>query len=48
MVVKAAFMVAAADGVFQEEEKDMLNEIGESLQMTPAHFSGVIQSMSQS
>ena len=48
MVVKAAFMVAAADGVFQEEEKDMLHEIGESLQMTPAHFSGMIQSMSQS
>lgn len=45
LVVKAAFMVAAADGVFQEEEKVLLSEIGEALQMTDAHFNGVLQSM---
>jgi tellurite resistance protein len=47
MVVKAAFLVAAADGQFQEEEKELIGAIGQALQMTPAHMNGVIASMMQ-
>jgi len=47
MVVKAAFMVAAADGEFQEEEKQLITSIGEALQMSPSHMNGVISSMMQ-
>lgn len=45
MVVKAAYLVAAADGVFQEEEKALLASIGRSLGMSSAQFKGVIGSM---
>ncbi len=45
MVVKAAFLVAAADGVFQDEEKVMLADIGHALSMSNAHVNGVISSM---
>jgi uncharacterized tellurite resistance protein B-like protein len=45
MVIRAAFMVAAADGQFQDEEKQLLAQIGSALQMTPAHLNGVIDSM---
>jgi tellurite resistance protein len=42
MVLRAAFLVAAADGVFQEEEKRMLGEVGQALQMSAAHVNGVL------
>ena len=42
MVVKAAFAVAAADGVFAEEEMALLGEISQALLMTPAHYRGVL------
>jgi tellurite resistance protein len=45
MVVKAAFMVAAADGKFQDEEKAFILSIGQSLGMSAAHLKGVISSM---
>jgi DnaJ-domain-containing protein 1 len=45
MVVKGAFLVAAADGEFQEEEQQLLVQIGKTLQMSPAHLKGVIDSM---
>lgn len=45
MVVKAAFLVAAADGEFQEEEKVLMASIGQSLGMSAAHVNGVIQEM---
>ncbi|NQT37641.1 MAG: TerB family tellurite resistance protein [Planctomycetes bacterium] len=45
MVVKAAYLVAAADGVFQDEEKALLATIGESLGMSRIHFNSVIQTM---
>lgn len=44
LVVKAALYVAAADGNFDEKEKDLVGEIGAALGMTPAHLKGVIQS----
>ncbi|MHC4397682.1 MAG: TerB family tellurite resistance protein [Planctomycetota bacterium] len=45
MVVKAAFMVAAADGKFQDEEKAFILSIGHTLGMSAAHLNGVISSM---
>ena len=45
MVVKAAFLVAAADGEFQDEEKELLIKIGKSLEMSATHINGVISSM---
>ena len=45
LVVRAAFMVAAADGEFQEQERQLLADIGRALQMTPAHLNGVVESM---
>lgn len=44
MLVKAAFAIAAADGTFQDEEKELLKRIAHTLQMTPSHFNGVAQS----
>ncbi len=41
-VIKAALMVALADGEFQQEEKDLLAQIGADLGMTKAHVNGVI------
>ena len=45
LVVKAAFFVAIADGVFQDEEQVLLGTIGKALYMTPAHIRGVIESI---
>lgn len=47
LVVRAAFMVAAADNEFQDEEKALIGSIGQALQMTPAHLNGVIADMMQ-
>lgn len=44
MVIKAALYVALADGEFQQEEQNMLAEIGAALGMTHAHVQGVISS----
>lgn len=45
MVVRAAFMVAAADGEFQEEEQALLGDIGKALEMSSAHVNGVLATM---
>jgi tellurite resistance protein len=45
LVVKAALLVAAADGEFQEEERELLHRIGLALEMSPAHLDGVIGEM---
>jgi tellurite resistance protein len=45
MVVKAALLIAAADGEFQDEEQDLILSIGKALQMSPAHVNGVIAEM---
>ena len=34
-----------ADGEFQDDEKELLGEIGAALELTPAHLRGVIDSM---
>jgi uncharacterized tellurite resistance protein B-like protein len=48
LVVRAAFMVAAADGEFQDDEQELLKVIGKSLQMSSAHVNGVIGEMLES
>ena len=45
MVVKAAYMVAASDGDIPEEEMQLLRDVGKALEMTDAHFNGVLQTM---
>jgi tellurite resistance protein len=47
IIVKAAYLVAAADGVFMQQERDMLGEIAGALNMTAAHFKGVIDNVSE-
>jgi tellurite resistance protein len=47
MVIRAAFMVAAADGQFQDEEKELIGSIGQALEMSSAHLNGVISSVVQ-
>ncbi len=47
LVIKAAIMVAFADGEFAEEEKQLLGDIAGAIQMTPAHFKGVLASMAE-
>ncbi len=42
MVIRSAFLVAAADGEFHEDERALLEVIGKFLQMSPAHIKGVI------
>lgn len=44
-VIRSACMVAAADGVFQEEEQDLLGEIADALEVTPAHLRGLLTEM---
>lgn len=45
LVVKAAFMVAAADGVLKEEETSLLSQIAGGIGMTPAHFRGLMSDL---
>ena len=45
MVVKAAFLVAAADGEVQDEERELLATVGDSLGMSAPHLKGVISAM---
>ncbi len=46
-VIKAAIMVAASDGTFQEEEKTFMGEVATALEMSPAHFRGILTEMSE-
>jgi tellurite resistance protein len=46
MVLRAAFLVANADGEFADSERKLLVEIGTALQMTPAHINGVMDAVS--
>ncbi|MBX3185875.1 MAG: TerB family tellurite resistance protein [Labilithrix sp.] len=45
IVVKAAFFVAAADGDVSAEETNLLAELAAALEMSPAHFKGVIDQL---
>lgn len=44
VVVQAALMVAAADGRMSPEEVDLLAGIARSLDITEAHFRGIVSS----
>lgn len=45
-VLKAALAVAAADGVIRDEEREMVQALGEALEMTPNQVRGVLGSTS--
>jgi tellurite resistance protein len=45
MVVKAAILVASADGNFDDKERDALAGIATALNMSRAHFSGIINDL---
>ncbi len=42
MVIRAALAVAAADGIFQDEEKELLMEIAEVLQVRPRKLKKIL------
>lgn len=43
-VLKAALSVAAADGLIRDEEREMVQALGEALEMTPTDVRGVLGS----
>lgn len=43
MTLRAAYAIAAADGVIDPSEEQMLHEIGDALGLSSAHFNGIIQ-----
>jgi tellurite resistance protein len=45
MVVRAAFMIATADGPFGAEERNLLHDIAGALEISSAHLNGIIQEM---
>ena len=44
-IMGAVYLIAAADGDFADDEKQMLLEIGAGLGLRPAHISGLINGM---
>jgi len=38
--------VAAADGVVPDDERQLLSEVGKALEMSTAHFRGVLAELS--
>ncbi|QDT38202.1 TerB family tellurite resistance protein [Stratiformator vulcanicus] len=46
-VIKAAYYVAAADGVFADEERDFIVEVADAIDMSRAHLKGVIADCSE-
>ena len=45
-VVRAAYLVAASDGDFADEERELLEEIADALEMSAAHLAGVLHVLS--
>jgi tellurite resistance protein len=43
LVIRAALMVAASDGDIAEEEQAMLIELGNALEIPPAHFNTILR-----
>lgn len=43
VVVRAALAIAAADGDFHDDEKAMVMEIGQALELTRAHLLGILR-----
>jgi tellurite resistance protein len=48
MIVQAVYLIAASDGDFAQEEKEMLLEIGAGLGLRPAHIKGILADMATS
>jgi tellurite resistance protein len=47
LVIKAAYAVAAADGVFADEEMELLAEIGQALLLSKAHYRGLLAELGE-
>jgi tellurite resistance protein len=47
MVAKAAYLVAAADGHFAEQEKALLGEVAAAMEMSPEAFAAAIAELQQ-
>ena len=48
MVVRAAVLVAASDGVIDESEEVLFDELANALGVTPAHFRGIVDELFES
>jgi tellurite resistance protein len=47
MVVRSAYLVAAADGKFEEAEKSLLSRIAKALELSPATYRGIVVEMTE-
>ena len=47
MVVTAAYQIAIADGVVDASEQQLLQDIGDALELSPAHFRGIMADLQQ-
>ena len=47
LIVKAAFMVVAADGDLHQKEKELLARLAQALGMTSAHLTGIVNQFAQ-
>ena len=45
LVIKAAYLVAAADGQFQQPERELIETIARTLEISPAHLKGILAEM---
>jgi len=45
LVLKAAFFVAAADGIFQDEEKTLISELAQALQIPSGRFKQILDEL---
>jgi len=48
MIVQSVYLIAASDGDFAKEEKDMILEIGAGLGLRPAYIKGILSEMQTS
>ena len=48
MVVRAAYLIAAADGVIHDKEIESLGLLQTALQLSPAHFKGILSEFQES
>jgi uncharacterized tellurite resistance protein B-like protein/predicted RNA-binding Zn-ribbon protein involved in translation (DUF1610 family) len=42
MVITAAYQIAAADGIVDESESQLLEQVADSMELTKAHFRGIL------
>lgn len=47
MIIQAVYLIAASDGDFAQEEKEMILEIGVGLGLRPAHIKGILSELTE-